>query len=78
VSPCVQVFALEYFQNAGFETGDFDYWQANGIVSIITGDDYVSSAYDGSYMALISMPGDPNDDYSGGGNVYNNYISQNI
>ena len=60
------------FQNAGFENGNLDYWDSNGIVSVISGDTYVDSAYNGDYMALISMPGD------GGGYVENNYISQSI
>jgi len=66
------------FQNPSFETGDFAYWTTGGIVSVISGDSYVSSPKDGNYMALISMPGDPNQDYSGGGYVYDNYISQQI
>ncbi len=65
------------FQNPSFETGDFAYWTTGGIVSVITGNSYVSSPKDGNYMALISMPGNP-PDYAGGGYVYENYISQRI
>ena len=70
-------FGLEYFQNAGFEEGDFDFWDTGGIVSVITGDSYVTSPYEGSYMALISEPGS-SPDYSGGGYRDNNYIEQTI
>lgn len=72
----VPSFALQYFQNAGFETGDFSFWSTNGTVSVITGDNY-ASPYEGNYMALISMPGNP-PDYSGGGYLYDNYIQQTI
>jgi len=65
------------FQNSSFETGNFDYWTVQGIVSVIAGDNYVSSPSDGNYMALISIPGNP-PDYAGGGYVYDNFISQKI
>ena len=69
----VPSFGLEYFQNAGFETGNFNFWGTNGTVSVITGDSYVTSPYEGSYMALISTPG-----MSGGGYRDDNYIEQTI
>ncbi len=70
-------FGLQFFQNSGFETGDFSFWNAVGIVDVITGDSYVNSAYEGNYMALISIPGTP-PDYSGGGYRDDNYIKQTI
>ncbi len=73
----VPSFGLEYFQNAGFETGNFNFWDTGGIVNVITGDSYVTSPYEGRYMALISESGtSPN--YSGGGYRDDNYIKQTI
>jgi len=66
-------FAFSYFQNPGFETGDLSFWDANGIVSVIKGDSYVSSPYEGTYMLLLSKPGD-----EGGGYLTDNYINQKI
>ena len=72
-----QAFGTKYFQNAGFETGDFSFWEYGGIASVIQGDGYVPAPHEGNYMALISLPGSP-PDYAEGGFRNENYIKQDI